>query len=168
MMMRRTGLAITLAGATLVTGVAGMAQAEDHRERPGFAEIDTDGNGEISAEELAALGAARFAALDTDGNGTLSEAELIAEGLERAAARAAAMIERHDVNGDGELSADELPDRATHAFKRLDRDDSGTITAEEFERAREGRGDRRRPGGRHPGGEHGGHGGDDGDDAATR
>jgi hypothetical protein len=47
--------------------------------------------------------------LDTDGDGAVSAAELAAD----LAARKAAILERYDANGDGNLAADELP--AAHA-----------------------------------------------------
>ena len=60
--------------------VAAPAMAEQQRERPDFATLDTDGNGQLTLEELQAAGAARFDDLDADGDGSLSVEELAAQG----------------------------------------------------------------------------------------
>ena len=137
--------------AALLSGLvmaAGAATAEEHRgDRPDFAELDLNGDGAISLEELQAHGAARFADVDTNGDGGLSADELIAAANGRAEERAARMIERHDDNGDGILQLDEMPrrgeDRADRMFDHVDANRDGQISAEEFEAAKERMGDRR-------------------------
>lgn len=107
-----------------------------------FEEIDTDGNGEISKAEIEAQKAAGFRAADTNGDGKLSSEELQAKSEERAAHRTSKMIEHLDKDGDGVLSESELSERGRRGdmFARLDRDESGGISKEEFEQAREHRG----------------------------
>lgn len=77
-----------------------------------FAALDTDGNGLLTREELAAArdrgpgrGRARLAQADTDGDGALSLAELQAlrPGL------TVEQFNRMDANGDGLIGADERP-----------------------------------------------------------
>lgn len=148
--------------AAMITGFmlpAIDAQAQGRGERPDFATLDTNGDGALTMEELAAAGAARFATADTDGDGLLSAAELTAQATERAEGRAAEavarMLEHLDENGDGNISQDELPDRGDRAermFERADANDDGTVTQEEFQEARPERG------GRHGDGERGGEG----------
>jgi len=130
-------MAAIVAGFTLVgTG----AQAQD---RPDFATLDTNGDGQISMEELAAQGAARFAAADTNSDGALSEDELLARATARNQERAAKMVERMlahlDENDDGLIQQSELPDpnatRAERRFSRADADENGTLSEEEFEAA---------------------------------
>lgn len=149
----------TILIAGIVTGLglsAVSAQAERGGERPDFATLDLDGNGEISMEELEAQGEARFAAADTDGNGALSEAELAAQASDRALGRINKMIERLDTNEDGELQQDEL--QAAHEgrrgggdrFARMDTDESGGVSEDEFNAAKERRGGHRRHGEKGP------------------
>lgn len=131
---------IVMAGLMLgLVAMAGAAQAENHRERPGFATLDTDGDGFLSMDELQARGAARFADADTDGDGALSEAELIAAANARATERAAEMIARMDDNGDGLLQSDEMRPRggnmAARMFTRADTDGDGLISEAEFQAA---------------------------------
>ncbi|MBC7133636.1 MAG: EF-hand domain-containing protein [Roseovarius sp.] len=86
--------------------------------------------------------AARFEGADTDGDGLLGPEELAARMTEQAAARIAArverMIARHDADGDGMLSLDELQAaQGGRMFERLDADGDGMISPGEFARMRE-------------------------------
>ncbi len=131
----------------VIVAVAGLTGASAALAKPGmgahgpkvtFEELDADGNGEVTKAEIDSHRAARFAATDTDGDGKLSAAEIEAEGAKRAAERAARMIKRHDSDGDGALSQDELPKPRERGdmFARMDSDGSGAISKEEFDDAR--------------------------------
>jgi Ca2+-binding EF-hand superfamily protein len=76
-----------------------VAAARQKREQR-LAEMDTDKNGDVSREERRAY----FAKADTDGDGGLGLDEYKAQAAERASARFA----RLDRNGDGKLSVEEL------------------------------------------------------------
>jgi len=138
--------ALALAGGLMLTSaVATDAQARGPHggmlERPSFAELDTDGSGEISPEEMAARGAARFATIDADGYDKLTAAEIMAANNARAADRAERMIERLDTDGDGAVSESELQagrdaraeERHAKRFARIDRDGSGGLSPAEFD-----------------------------------
>lgn len=150
----KTALLVGALGAgMLATAVAAHDMRGGARggERPDFSTLDTDGNGQISAEEFEARGAVRFAALDTDGDGKLSAEELSAAEEGRRAERITRMIERFDTDGDGMLSSEEMsPEnrRSARMMERLDTDEDGTISAEEYEAAEKGRGDGKRKGGK--------------------
>ena len=106
-------------------------------ERPTFQQLDTDGNGEITKEEMQARMAARFAEADTDGDGKLSLDEMQAKARQRADDRAKWMLEKFDADGDGFLSAEEMPKPKREGgmdkmFERADTDKSGGISEEEF------------------------------------
>lgn len=89
--------ALRIAGLGLLTGtaltLAGMASAQDaHRmgDRGGmrgpqisFAELDANGDGSISAEDLTARANERFTTADADGNGSLTLEELTNAGVAR-------------------------------------------------------------------------------------
>jgi Ca2+-binding EF-hand superfamily protein len=107
-----------------------------------FTAADTDADGHLTPEELAAHRAARFAAADQNGDGVLDAAEVTAwqraEAEARLAARTARLIEGQDDNGDGMLSAAELGDSPVEArFARIDTDDDGRIALAEAEAAAE-------------------------------
>lgn len=116
---------------------AGFAGGRMGPNAPEFAEIDADGDGQLTQEELDAFAAARFAAIDTDGDGVLSADELAAAAearrAEMEAARVQRMIEARDTNGDGVLSQEEMSAQAQKSpFERLDTNGDGVISAEEF------------------------------------
>lgn len=104
-----------------------------------FATLDTDGNGQITEDDLTARMAARFAAADADGSGGLTAAEMVAmaEAIrqEQMAARLADRLARIDDSADGEIQIDELQARApsgVHFFDQFDTDNDGAVSAEEY------------------------------------
>lgn len=118
-----------------------------HSMGPAFADLDADGDGQLSEEEFSSMGAAWLAEMDTDGDGLLSQEELAAAIVERmtefADRSSARMIERLDENDDGMIGVDEIGHRHDPAemFSRLDDDGDGLISEDEFDsmKARDGR-----------------------------
>lgn len=143
-------IAVIAAAAGVTASGAALAKGMGHNgPQMSFEEIDADGNGEITKAELEAMKQARFTKADTDGDGRLSLEEMQAQAQRHAAERAARMLERFDKNGDGGLSAEELP-KPRHAgrmFERMDGDGSGSLSKQEFEEARMHHGKRRHGGG---------------------
>lgn len=165
--VKMVGLAV-LIGAAAPVSAAGSDRADALFER-----VDTDGNKEVTVEELRARAAARFSEadadgdgfvtpqemlgarvsgkasrmierFDTDGNGQLSAAELEAANSDRAGRRINRMIQRADSNDDGKLSLAEMNAARDPAkvISRLDTDGNGSLSQEEFAKARQGRKDR--------------------------
>lgn len=140
-----TALTVGAVGITALSPA--FARSGDHGPRGpriNFEEMDLNGDGKITQEEMAEHRAAKFAAQDTDGNGMLSSEELTAALIERAKAhsekRVERMIERRDADGDGQISLAELAgdgDRADKFFSRLDADDDGAISSEELDALQE-------------------------------
>ena len=164
--LKLTVLALALTG----TALAGAANAFPFGKRGGgedmaplsFEELDTNGDGVVTAEEMEAHGAGLFAEMDTDGNGVISAEEILASMQERAQNRLSKgverMVDKLDEDGDGALSADEMPQRgSSRMFEHLDDDGDGAISAEEFEAGKEKREEMRGKG--RKGGGHGGKGG---------
>jgi len=127
---------------TLTTALAGgQVQAKQgfgpRHEKPTFEQLDANGDGALTQDELAARGQARFAEADQNGDGVLSADELNARAQERMARRTAKMIERFDTDGDGGLSAEEMPRRhgAINLLEKADTDGNGSISKAEFDTA---------------------------------
>lgn len=135
--------------AVLISGVtamalaltAGVAAAKGGHGKHGgarinFEQLDTNGDGQVTKEEIAAAATARFVEVDTNGDGTLSAEELAAASERASEERVAKMIEKRDENGDGVLSQEEMQpdtDRTDRMFEKLDENEDGVISAEEFE-----------------------------------
>ncbi|CUJ87082.1 transaldolase/EF-hand domain-containing protein [Ruegeria denitrificans] len=128
-----------LISAVAITGTSVLAAGPRDREPASFQELDANGDGQLTQEELEAHRAQRFSNADTDGDGQLSVEEMQAAGQKRASDRATKMFEKYDANRDGFLSDDELPKprRAGKMFDRIDADNSGTISEQEYADAKE-------------------------------
>lgn len=136
-----TLLALT---AVLATPVAALAQADD-MQGPGpmrmldFDLIDADKDGKITSAEFDAFRAAEFIKADTNADGQVNAQELAAKHMADMSARAedmaGKMIERMDGNADGQLSADEMAQgpRAPTLFEKADADDDGAVSKDEIE-----------------------------------
>lgn len=146
MSMMKAGLLALMIPAALAAPAAAQ-EAGGEPPRMIFEELDADGNGAVTLEELQAAGEARFAQADTDGDGALSRDELLARGAERAEARVDRMLERADADGDGLLTQAELEEaregrggrhgrggpNPERMFERLDADGDGSVTEAEFD-----------------------------------
>lgn len=139
-------LALHIAPALLLFATASFAQ----QGNPGAHFIenwDQDGNGAVSAAEIADKRSNVFASFDADENGSLSAAEYVLFDEARANDQAQmggghgkgmkkmeAPMELgfNDENADGEVSAAEWAAASPRMFDALDRNGDGNITAADF------------------------------------
>ena len=154
--MKKTPL-IAAAALIAVASTAVIATAHDRGDGPRngrggpealMERFDTNGDGQITMEEIQAAAVARFAEADANDDGQLSAEEMSAAAdaqreerrAERQAERIAKRIEKADTNGDGVLNLEEAvaagSDRIERLFDRLDDDEDGVITQAELEDAK--------------------------------
>lgn len=124
-----------------IAGLATIAAARGPSGEMSFETLDVDGSGEITVADFDAMRASRFSEMDGNGDGKVTKAEFVAHAQARAAARATEMFARMDSDADGILSRDALDGRlgrggpGMRMLERFDTDNSGGISAEEFEAA---------------------------------
>lgn len=151
-----------IASALLGVSILGLSAAhaqeersprEGHRGHPPharMAEMDVNGDGVISLDEIQSRETEQFANVDANNDGQVDAAEMVAfqearraeQMRERESRRVARMIEHLDADGDGSLSVEEFTSRPREMFARLDTDGDGQISAEEREAMREARRER--------------------------
>ena len=144
----------TLAMAALATGLlaAGILVAAPpagdhdgmhrmHRMGAAFLDkVDANKDGNISQAEHDAMRAAHLGELDRNNDGFVTFEEQKAAREARKAAREATAAERftkrHDKDGDGRVSVDELAQRGEGMFERMDTNKDGMVTREEMQQNR--------------------------------
>ena len=141
--MKRPILASGMIAAVIaVTSTSVIAQQMGQggmRQGPGFdfEELDANGDGKITQDEMQTRAQDRFKAADTDGDGAISAEEMTARMqarmAERMAARVEMMMKTRDADKDGKISMEEMqPGQMGRMFERHDSDGDGAISAEEF------------------------------------
>lgn len=113
--------------------------------RASFEELDANGDGNLTQEEMLAHRKAQLAAADSNGDGAISRAELeayiSANAGDRMTRRIDGMMEQLDKDANGSISATELEaaeseragKRAGRGFSRADTDGDGSISKAEFD-----------------------------------
>jgi Ca2+-binding EF-hand superfamily protein len=125
--------------AALLIGLAplGAAQAQDMPGQRIAQRIDTNGDGVISKDEMAAARVRLFRKLDRNGDGVIDRNEIesarqaIKDRAETAQARLANRWRRMDANGDGKVSEQEFAS-SMPLFDLADRDGDGKLSADEI------------------------------------
>lgn len=99
-----------------------------------FQRADKDNSGTVTFEEFTAASPTVLASADADGDGNIS-AEELADSMMRQMLkrRAERMIERFDSDNDGQISLAEVEHRQKRMFDRIDIDDSGVIEQDELQ-----------------------------------
>ena len=130
-----TGVVVAAVAATALSVEAARAETgpKDKDRTAFFDMIDSNGDGEVSLQEMGEMRKQRFAKADANGDGLLSRDEMMVRDSKRMQKRVDRMLERFDTNADGALSREEMPDRSGEMFARADVDSSGGLTREEMQ-----------------------------------
>ena len=117
----------TAAGAT-----AALAAPHGHGKR--FEQLDENGDGLVTADEMDAKRAALFDNADANGDGALSEDEMRAYHKAKREERRA----KHnpDTNGDGVVDRNEYQAAADKRFDRMDKNGDGVLSEDELKQRR--------------------------------
>lgn len=124
-----------VAGALIFAVSTGLALAQSGGPRgmqhDWFDQMDANGDGVLTKEEVEHFQAERFQRMDTDGDGVLSVEELY-NGLQRE--RAERLHQWMDRDGDGQVSREEFNAMRMKMFSRMDKNNDGTIKKEDLRR----------------------------------
>ncbi len=138
---------IGAAAIAMVLGAAGAANAQNPpRDQPNhqverFMMIyDTNGDGTVSQTEIAAEQTRLFGAVDVDGDGKLSVAEFRRRGRMIMRTGGATLFDMLDVNGDQQVTAEELHGPKARWLKRYNTDGADGLGAKELATALRSRG----------------------------
>ncbi len=132
-----------LLSAALIAVMAAPVHADEEGKKSGKGKFDTDGDGKISLEEFKFKDKGILKKMDADGNGTVTASELaesqaamearVQEGVTRRMNKMKKMTEEKfaemDSNDDGSVTADELK---AHAFSQMDKDNDGFLSRKEL------------------------------------
>ncbi|WP_112320540.1 EF-hand domain-containing protein [Oceanibium sediminis] len=101
----------------------------------GFLEaFDADGDGGLTQEEIDTARAERLAEFDTDGDGSLSLSEFEALWLDAMRERMVDQFQRHDDDGDGQVTAEEFGERFKGIVAARDTNGDGVLNADDMRR----------------------------------
>lgn len=132
---------ILIAGMAVSAGAVVAQGAGPRGPQMSFADLDSNGDGQVTREEMQGQAQARFAESDSNGDGKLDRDELLAASQRRSEARIDRMLGQLDKDSDGAVSFEEMPRpdgrRMARMFDMIDSDDSGAISQEEFAEIRE-------------------------------
>lgn len=93
-----------------------------------FTEVDANGDGAVTQEEIDTYRAGKVAQADTSGDGALSIEEFDTLYREFTRSRMVDRFQELDADGDGVISAAEMDARFGKIVERMDRDDDGALT----------------------------------------
>ena len=151
MTLRQITNRATLAAAIVLVAGGAWAQqggSRDSQDQPrqsrAFKILDTNSDGRITLEEIAAEQKRLLSAADVDGDGSLSVTEFRRRGRLFMALRATSLFDLLDVNGDQMVTLDELGKPSERWMKRYDGNMDGLTSDELPRRKRFGKGRKRR------------------------
>ena len=102
--------------------------------------IDADQNGEITKQELDTFQQQHFSKSDTDGDGQISADEFQAAKERMQQERIQKHFERMDKDGNGTLSQEELQSKFQKYFEKCDKNSDDVLSKDELKQCHHGKG----------------------------
>ena len=124
------------AGLVLVCGTAFALEPYLPRSAKVFGRLDADGNGKITAAEVAPRAEKRLLAYDADKNGAVSAAEIDAMMQKALEKRRARIMQTLDANKDGAITEAELDKVVEAMLNGADTDKDGGVSLQEAQNFR--------------------------------
>lgn len=100
--------------------------------------FDTNGDGQLTQEEIDGARAAQLAEFDADGNGQLTLEEYQALWLDAMRERMVDRFQAHDDDGDGQVTVEEFNEDFDSIVERFDRNGDGVLSTDDRRRPRRG------------------------------
>lgn len=101
---------------------------------PRLETFDLNKDGEVTQAEIDQFRKDQLTKFDADKNGTLSLEEYQALWLDQMRDRMVDAFQRHDDDGDGQVTAEEFNERFSRLVERLDRNDDGKLSKDDRRR----------------------------------
>ena len=124
---------LSLLTAAIATFAAGAALAYPHGRGGDFAkQLDTNGDGQFQVAEIEASAAKQAAEIDANADGSITAIEMKSWHEIQRAKRAEARLLRLDANQDGKVSVDEFAAARVERASKRDANGDGVIAADEM------------------------------------
>ena len=141
MLIKRPAIAMSAFAAITLAAIAAYA----HEESAGsklptvWQGLDTNGDGQVTRQEMRSSAHTRFSRADENGDGTITRTEWMNSGWPNGwTAKATNSFAMMDVDQSGAIEPDEIrsPRQNAGVFGRLDRDQDDALTGEELRATR--------------------------------
>ena len=130
---------IAMAGGVMLASLAFGAGPKAEKPDAGFAAMDTNKDGKVSADEHAAASKKMFATMDANKDGKVTAAEMTAahqrvtgKKAKKSDMSATDKIKVIDTDGDGILTAEEHAAGSRAMFEKMDTDKDGFLSKDEI------------------------------------
>lgn len=139
-MEKKSVASLLLVSTALIVSASALAGSDHHGKGPFMALFDSNNDDVVTMEEFRLAAAERFGKMDADGSGAVSKDEFRSYITEKRQKRNGMKFSKIDVDGNGTVSQAEYLDykrqKAESRFARMDKNNDGMLSADEFKSKR--------------------------------